>query len=409
MFSFGRIVAARRLPSSLVSLGSRADDEPDLLVRKRTAVAVSLVLILSSVLYGALGLAVQQPSITVFSLIQIAALGTGLVILHRTGRLAPVVVMAIAVGLLVLGSGQTTLGGMAQSNGNLAFGLLVPLGAVLMLGRRAAVPGFIAFVALILWAAVTDPIWRSSASPIPDDLAIPLYAGNLLVTGAVALGLVVYIDGERLQAKRAAETLLLNILPRSIVDRLRQGERVIADQHRDVTVLFTDVVDFTQFAEAESPARVVALLNELFTAFDDLAVEYGAEKIKTIGDAYMAVAGVPSERSDHAEVMVRMAIAMHQVVVGSGDDGRLTRVANGDRDGAGRRGRHRPTEVQLRPVGRHGQHGIPHGVDWRRRLYPGHGRNASTLPRLPRVAGTRRRGRQGQGRHADIRPGPPRI
>ena len=320
MIGFGRIAAARRLPSSFLSLGSRADDEPDLIVRKRTAVAVSLALIVSSVLYGALGIAVDQPAITAFSLLQIAALGVGLVILHRTGRLAPVVVFVIAAGSLVIGSGQATLGGMAQSSGNLAFALLVPLGAVLMLGRRAAVPGFIAFAALILWAALTDPIWRTVTSPIPEHLATPLHAGNLLVTGALALGLVVYVDGERLQAKRAAEALLLNILPRSIVDRLRGGEHLIADQHREVTVLFTDVVDFTRFSEAASPDRVVAFLNELFTAFDDLAAEFGVEKIKTIGDAYMAVAGVPTERPDHAEVMVEMAIAMHRVAVRSTSD-----------------------------------------------------------------------------------------
>jgi class 3 adenylate cyclase len=78
-----------------------------------------------------------------------------------------------------------------------------------------------------------------------------------------------------------------------------------------VTVLFSDVVDFTPFSERESPERVVAVLNELFTAFDTLAAQRGLEKIKTIGDAYMVVAGVPDERDDHAAIMVDMAIAMH--------------------------------------------------------------------------------------------------
>ena len=162
--------------------------------------------------------------------------------------------------------------------------------------------------------------------------AIPLYAGNLLVTGAVALGLVVYIDGERLQAKRAAETLLLNILPRSIVDRLRRGEHLIADQHRDVTVLFTDVVGLHAVRGSRvTRPRGGPCSTRCSRRFDDLAAEYGVEKIKTIGDAYMAVAGVPEPRSDHAEVMVEMAIAMLGWLVALGARRAALQVRIGDR------------------------------------------------------------------------------
>jgi class 3 adenylate cyclase len=79
-----------------------------------------------------------------------------------------------------------------------------------------------------------------------------------------------------------------------------------------VTVLFSDVVDFTPFSERVEPQRVVAVLDDLFSAFDALAERYRLEKIKTIGDAYMVVAGVPESRADHAEVMLEMAIAMHR-------------------------------------------------------------------------------------------------
>jgi class 3 adenylate cyclase len=295
----------------LLSIGARAGDDRDLSVRKRTAMAVLFALVGSGVVYAILGVQAERPALWVFALVQIAVQLGALALFHRTGRLAPVVLIMIGIGLLTIASGIAALGGLEESSGNLAFGVLAPLGAVMLLGRRAALPSFAAFTAVVLWAAITDPVWRAQVSPIPDSLGIPLYVTNLVLSGALALALVVFIDGERVRAKAQAESLLLNVLPRSIVERLHGGERVIADHCADVTVLFSDVVDFTPFSERESPERVVAVLNELFTAFDTLAAQRGLEKIKTIGDAYMVVAGVPDERDDHAAIMVDMAIAMH--------------------------------------------------------------------------------------------------
>ena len=121
---------------------------------------------------------------------------------------------------------------------------------------------------------------------------------------------MLFIDGERVRARAESDALLLNILPRSIADRLKRGERVIADHYEAVTVLFADIVDFTPFAAAAPPARVVAVLNEIFSRFDTLAEQHGLEKIKTIGDAYMLVAGAPTARPDHAPVVLEMALAM---------------------------------------------------------------------------------------------------
>ena len=140
---------------------------------------------------------------------------------------------------------------------------------------------------------------------------------------------MVFIDGERVRAKAESDALLLNVLPRSIADRLKRGERVIADHYDEVTVLFADLVGFTPLAAQETPARVVALLNEVFSGFDVLAERFGLEKIKTIGDAYMVVAGAPEPRPDHAAVIIEMAIAMHAV---AGPPSR-TRAATSPEDG----------------------------------------------------------------------------
>jgi guanylate cyclase len=103
---------------------------------------------------------------------------------------------------------------------------------------------------------------------------------------------------------------LLNILPRSIADRLKADTRTIADHVNSVSILFADVVDFTPLAERLPPAEVVGVLDHLFSHFDGLAERHGLEKIKTIGDCYMVAAGVPTPRSDHAHALAQMALDM---------------------------------------------------------------------------------------------------
>jgi class 3 adenylate cyclase len=109
---------------------------------------------------------------------------------------------------------------------------------------------------------------------------------------------------------RENEALLLNVLPAPIANRLREGEQRIADGFANVSVLFGDLVGFTQLSSEMPPQDLVNLLNGLFTRFDQAAQELGIEKIKTVGDAYMAVCGLPNPVEDHTERMVRMAIRM---------------------------------------------------------------------------------------------------
>ncbi|MDT9199143.1 adenylate/guanylate cyclase domain-containing protein [Limnospira sp. PMC 1042.18] len=114
--------------------------------------------------------------------------------------------------------------------------------------------------------------------------------------------------------QQKSERLLLNILPAPIAQRLKQGESTIADSFADVTVLFADIVNFTKLSDNLSPAELVEILNQIFSAFDQLAENYGLEKIKTIGDAYMVVGGLPTPRPDHAEAIADMALEMQKIV-----------------------------------------------------------------------------------------------
>jgi class 3 adenylate cyclase len=107
-----------------------------------------------------------------------------------------------------------------------------------------------------------------------------------------------------------SERLLLNILPAKISNRLKGEDKSIADGFADVTVLFADIVGFTELSQKLTPDRLVEILNHIFSGFDDLAERFGLEKIKTIGDCYMVAAGLPEVCADHAEAIARMALGM---------------------------------------------------------------------------------------------------
>jgi class 3 adenylate cyclase len=116
------------------------------------------------------------------------------------------------------------------------------------------------------------------------------------------------------EEKGKSDALLLNILPRQMVVRLSAGEDVIADAFDNVTVLFSDFVGFTRFASRLTPRQVVETLNTIFSAFDELVLRLNVEKIKMIGDAYMAVAGLPTPRLDHAEAIAELALGMQETL-----------------------------------------------------------------------------------------------
>jgi adenylate cyclase len=117
-----------------------------------------------------------------------------------------------------------------------------------------------------------------------------------------------------------SERLLLNILPETIADRLKQGESNIADGFAEVTILFADIVGFTEISSRTSPQELVELLNKIFSAFDHLTDRYGLEKIKTIGDNYMVAGGLPVSCANHAESIAEMALEMQQEIMQFSDE-----------------------------------------------------------------------------------------
>ena len=249
----------------VLDIGSDPTDEADLRVRKRAAVGSALVLIAVTIFIGLADVSVGENVVVVLAIVQFIAVGAALLAFRRTHRIAHLFVPMAAVGLIVLFLSLLPSGGLNWAADDLVWIILVPLGSVLFLGQRAAWPALIAVIVVVLTAVAIDPLIREVA-PEPSARRLVIAAINLLIPAVIALGLVVFIDGERVRAKAESEALLLNVLPSPIAERLKRGERDIADHYDQVTVLFTDLVAFTPFAAREPPNRIVELLNEVFSA-----------------------------------------------------------------------------------------------------------------------------------------------
>jgi class 3 adenylate cyclase len=150
---------------------------------------------------------------------------------------------------------------------------------------------------------------------------------NDLINLAIMFGFAFYsfvtVTGAEAQLeeeREKSERLLLNVLPRAIADRLKKKPGSIADRHEEATILFADIVGFTTLAERTPPGELIALLDRLFSRFDELAERFGLEKIKTIGDAYMVAGGLPDARPDHARAIARMALEMRRAITDSRSD-----------------------------------------------------------------------------------------
>jgi adenylate cyclase len=198
------------------------------------------------------------------------------------------------------------------------FLLVVVAFAFMMNFRKLAIPVslFVACVSAFLWYYYSVQYWLPHLSEDPTVRETFLMVN--VVTAFTILAIMSYVYSE---AARKAETaleleqqkserLLLNILPASIAERLKEGAAVIADHFESTTVLFADIVGFTAMAEKISPTEMVGRLNRIFSAFDDLADRYALEKIKTIGDAYMVAGGFPEQRDGHAGDVCAMALDM---------------------------------------------------------------------------------------------------
>ncbi len=209
---------------------------------------------------------------------------------------------------------HVVLGGYVWSGGFLTWGILVSTSVALLLGRRVATAlTSIYLVAAVLLIVLEAPLRAGRAQPDPTLSAL-LAFDVIFVSLMIVVPVVILLLGQLASERRRSETLLRNVLPDTIAQRLKRSPGLIADGHESCTVLFADLVGFTDHARRISPQELVEELNAVFSRFDNLVSAAGAAKIKTMGDGYLAVAGAPDRRDDHAEVMCDIALGMQTAI-----------------------------------------------------------------------------------------------
>jgi adenylate cyclase len=305
----------------LGGIGADPNDDEETRRRKALLVYLAVLILPISLVWGVLYLALGAPAgVVAFAYFVISLASIGLFARTRNFELllriqllditlAPTLSMFPTAGFLV--SGAVGL-----------WGILGPLGALVFGSVRSSVRWFVLFAVAFLGAGIAGEL-TGGLSTLPRWFSTTMLALNVVVGGTVVFTLLAVFAQQRQDAQDRAENLLLNILPRSIAEKLKAKPQTISDSFTAASILFADVADFTPLAEHVTPADLVNMLDRLFGHFDALVERYDLEKIKTIGDCYMAAAGIPVPRADHAQALALMALDMLDAVATPGAMGDL--------------------------------------------------------------------------------------
>jgi class 3 adenylate cyclase len=299
---------------ALLALGCLPTDTDQERVTKEVFVIIAFGATGAGVVWAAMYLALGKPwSALVPLCISVATVPTiaRFVVTKRLGLLPlPFLGLGIVLPLLL----QLSLGGYLYGSSVVMWAFMAPLFSILLRPARETWLWLAAFFADLVLAAVLDSTAMHSAKPLPTSAILILFALNIAGIGSLTFGALSYFRIQRDAAERRSQELLLNVLPEPIAARLKRGQEPIADDYDDISVLFADLAGFTVRSAHETPAATVAILNEVFSAFDDLVRRYGLEKIRTIGDSYMVAAGAPVARPDHLSAICAMALDLQCAV-----------------------------------------------------------------------------------------------
>jgi guanylate cyclase len=308
--------AADRVTARLTLVGADPLDDEDLRARKALLVLISVLILPVAALWGVLYLALGSP-VGVVPLVYFGILLGAIAVFSRTHDFRLLLRVGQVDILLAPTLAMIPLGGFLNSGGVGLWGILAPLAALVFSEVASGVRWYVAYLVVFLGSGLAGEVIGPMWTPLPDSFTTAMLALNITIGGTIVFTLLAVFASQRRDAltslrqeQAKAESLLLNILPRSIAERLKVQAQPIADHVGSASILFADVVDFTPWADRLPPAAVVGYLDHLFSHFDELAERHGLEKIKTIGDCYMVAAGVPTERADHARALALMALDM---------------------------------------------------------------------------------------------------
>jgi guanylate cyclase len=224
------------------------------------------------------------------------------------------------VYLTVPTSAMWFLGGFYHSSLMIIWSFLAPILALMTSTLMSASRWLVAYLILLVASGFIQPLLPND-NLLSDGFITTFIVFNVGATSIIVFLVLRYFIDQKNKAyallaieQEKSENLLLNVLPKEIADLLKEKDQTIANYFEQASILFADLVGFTQLSAKLEPAAMVELLNEVFSRFDELTDQYGLEKIRTIGDNYMVASGVPIPRDDHAQALAGLALDMRSYI-----------------------------------------------------------------------------------------------
>jgi guanylate cyclase len=288
-------------------LGSDPGDSDDVRRKKRYLVASAMAVLPAGAIWGLIYVAFGEPVAGAIPLGYCVVSAISILLFARTRAFGAFRALQLFFILLLPVLLQLALGGFVPASAVVLWSLLCPFGALVFDSVRNAARWFTLFVTLVV---LSPFVGARPENGLPLWLVTLLFVLNIATVSSIVFVLLATFVHQLDRERARSEGLLLNVLPKAIADRLKRSPGVIADAYDDATILFADVVNSTPLTRELSPREMVSLLDEYVGHFDELALRHGLEKIRTIGDNWMGVAGVPRARPDHARQAARMALDM---------------------------------------------------------------------------------------------------
>lgn len=311
----------QRLLNLFEGVGVDAADSDEVRLQKRLVVAIATMISAAAAIWSLVYLLFDEPlaasipgGYTVISV-------TSTFVFAANKRFVFYRNVQLTLGLLLPFLLMVTLGGFINSSAVVLWSLICPLGALMYYGRRQSIPWFLGFAVLVVLGLALEPLVRTENN-LSDSAILTFFVMNIVGVSLIAFVVLHYFVAKRDEAygllfeeQDRSERLLLNMLPEVIAAELKRDPRTIADKFDSVSILFADIVGFTPMSHEMGPEEMVALLNRLFSHFDNHVERLGIEKIRTQGDSYMAAAGIPTPRPDHAAVLADLAIEIRDFMM----------------------------------------------------------------------------------------------
>ena len=306
--------------SSMLETGAHPADSEDLRLQKRMLMTVALLGVFVGLGWGVAYWILGETTAALIPGSYGVLTAVNILVYRQTGRYKMFRFTQLLFFLVLPFLLQLTLGGFVGASAVIVFGLVAPLGALVMQDRDVATRWMVAYIGLVIASLIIQPSMVKDNS-LSDTVVGLLFIANIFGVAAFTFIVMSYFVGQRdmmqtalEQEQQKSEDLLLNILPKKVAADLKEKGDTKATYYQNASVLFADQVGFTEFSSETSPEDIVRTLNDIFTVFDHISNEHQIEKIRTIGDAYMAASGVPIEWDEHATAIVDAALDMQKYI-----------------------------------------------------------------------------------------------